>query len=231
MILLFTANQPRHAALARALAGRDELIVMSEPKSLGPFETGTTLARYWQSVRDAERTIFGADLPVLSGRVVSVRPGEVSQLDLGVYIERVSHVVVFSSSYLKPPLIDQLIARSALNLHVGIAPEYRGSAPNFWAEYDGRPDLVGAQVQRLSPTLDAGEILAEVRVGATDEPDPFLRGMLACREGIKALIDLLDRPVPWTPVRTNDPGKGLRYARYSDFTPEVVEAYLARFGR
>src|SRR5690606_39404976 len=58
--------------------------------------------------------------------------------------------VVFGASYIRGPLIDYLVARGAINIHMGVSPYYRGSSCNFWALYDGRPEYVGATIHKLS---------------------------------------------------------------------------------
>src|SRR3990167_4170247 len=100
-LVVFTSNQPRHAALVRALQGAGHQLLA----------------------------------------VIVVRPGEISALlDACVLGHAATRIVVFSASWITSPLYD-MIAQKALNLHAGIAPAYRGSACNFWAEYDGRPEL------------------------------------------------------------------------------------------
>jgi folate-dependent phosphoribosylglycinamide formyltransferase PurN len=49
-----------------------------------------------------------------------------------------------------------------LNLHLGRAPEYRGSSPGFYEMLDGVPE-VGVTVHRVSEKLDEGPILLQER--------------------------------------------------------------------
>ena len=216
-IAVFTSNQPRHIALIEALldAGH-EVVAVIEPKTMLLPEQ-PTLREYWRRVRDAERDLFGTSLPAVP--TLCLKPGELSSLDNVPWPGRDRHVV-FSSSFITGHVADYLIERGALNLHVGIAPEMRGSAPNAHAMYLGRPDLIGAQVQRLSRGLDAGDILAEVRPPAGG--DYFMRSMRAVRLGIDALVALLDTPEPWLPVRPNDRAKQIRYARRAEFDETVA---------
>jgi hypothetical protein len=259
-IAVFTSNQPRHNALIKALTEAGHTVrAFVEPKSFRPWpqpkpgcEFGTPpsmLQHYWYSVWISEEEIFPG-CGFTSAPTMTFRPGEMNLLPqivrLKEYFAKTDRFVVFSSPYLKGELCDFLIERNALNLHVGIAPEFRGSAPNFWAEYLGRPDLVGAQVQRLAKGLDSGEILAEVRCVKAgtlipcDDPmrpppaeigpqDPFLRGMEACRLGIEAMVDKVEDSMgTWIPVRANDRSQEIAYRRHEDFSEQVVEAYLKR---
>ncbi len=234
-ITVFTSNQPRHVALLDALVGAGhEVQAVIEPKTflIPPVTSfGTppphTMAAYWRRVREAEHKVFpGA--PVVKVPAVVLRSGELSKVLLPLdWTVNTARFVVFSSSYITGRLADFLVANDALNLHVGIAPEFRGSAPNFWAEYLGRPDLVGAQVQRLAKGLDSGEILAEVK--PPPGGDPFLRGMEACRLGIAAMVNMVALPPGHCVLRRpNDRSKEIAYRRHDDFTEDVVAAYLRR---
>lgn len=228
-VTVFTSNQPRHVALLASLCGAGyDVRAVIEPKSWLPGKDSPAMARYWREVQDAERQIFGGPT-LMPCPVVCLRPGELSEAPLPDSVREADRFVVFSSSYIRGALMERL--RSvALNLHVGIAPELRGSAPNMWAFHLGRPDLIGAQVQRLSDKLDAGDILREVR--APEQGDGyFLRSMRAVRLGIDALVALLASPEPWEPVRVNDPGQLVNYSRHADFTEGVADAMLARAHR
>lgn len=228
-VTCFTSNQPRHIGLLDALvAAGHKVVAVIEPKS-SVLPEAEPFRAYWQRVREAEwRTFPRQRGAVITAPCVVLRPGDVSRAQFpNTWIMDADRFVVFSASYITGTLATFLVAQQALNLHVGIAPEYRGSAPNAWAAMDGRHDLVGAQVQRLSTGLDMGDILAEVRPPMGG--DPFLRGMQACQLGIMAMVTLVAQsPKDWTPVRPNDKAHEIAYRRHEDFTPQVVETYLRR---
>src|SRR3990167_5136809 len=118
-LVVFTSNQPRHAALVRALqgAGHQLLAVFVEPKTFAAPET-PALREYWWRVREAERAVFGGDLRI-NAPVIAVRPGEISALlDACVLGHAATRIVVFSASWITSPLYD-MIAQKALNLHAG----------------------------------------------------------------------------------------------------------------
>lgn len=46
----------------------------------------------------------------------------------------------------------------SINLHTGIAPNYRGAQCAFWPLYNGEPAMVGATVHECVAELDAGQI-------------------------------------------------------------------------
>lgn len=220
-LAVFTSNQVRHAALVRALvdAGH-EVRVTVEPKTwLLPEQP--VLREYWRRVRAAEEKIFGVRCDFRVPTSV-VKAGELSALDWEWDFAYTGlRPIVFSSSYITGALADAMIAAGALNLHVGIAPEYRGSAPNAFAHHDGNSHLIGAQVQRLSKGLDAGEIFTEV-CPDDQHADYFMRSMRAVKLGIASLVRLLQYPEPWPTVRENDRTKQIRYARKAEFNETVA---------
>ena len=57
-------------------------------------------------------------------------------------------------------LIDYLIKKKAINIHMGLSPFYRGSSCNFWALNDKNPEYVGSTIHYLSKGLDSGNIIA-----------------------------------------------------------------------
>ena len=104
-------------------------------------------------------------------------------------------VVVFGAPWIRPPLLDWCLSRRALNLHAGVAPEYRGTACNFWAQYDQHPELVGYTIHYLDQGLDTGPIIERVsnprdawsdRVLAPREPSVIRRREAAVRRAPRA---------------------------------------------
>ena len=111
--------------------------------------------------------------------------------------------------------------------HMGLSPWYRGSSCNFWALNDGRPDLVGATIHRLSRGLDSGDMLYHARP-PVEATDPFVFGMKAVKAAHDSLIERIasGEIATMTPV-VQDRGQELRYTRNRDFDDAAAEAYLA----
>ena len=240
-ITVFTSNQPRHVALVERLAGlADTVFACMEVNTLFPgqiegfYRTSEVMQRYFGRVVEAERAEFGVprflpanvrSLPMKSGDLNSLPTSWLAQaLDSDVY-------VVFGASYIRKPLVDELIERRALNIHMGTSPYYRGSSCNFWAMYDGRPEYVGATVHLLGSGLDSGAILSHAlpTIRGEELADGFFLGMRAVSEAFDVLVSLVDggrwqriEPVP------QDLSLQLRYSRISDFTDEVAAEYLRR---
>ncbi len=237
-ITVFTSNQPRHIALIETLAAlADELLVVQECNTVFPgrvddfFRKSEVMQRYFTRVIAAERAVFGPPRFAPAGvRQMPIRMGDVNLLDLDCLAPALEAdlFVVFGASYIKGPLCDLLVQRRAVNLHMGVSPQYRGSSTNFWALYDRRPEFVGATLHRLSHGLDSGPIIMHA-LPAPAAVDPFELGMLAVRAAHRALAahiragDLLTiEPVP------QDRQAELRYTRNRDFTDQIAEEYLDR---
>lgn len=227
-LTVFTSSQPRHLALLRDLRVHGPVRAVIEPKSLVPGGSDPALRAYWERVQAAEREVFGD--PAVPAGVLIVPMGELSVVPLDrLPLDGADRIIVFGSSWIRGPLADRLLDRGALNLHGGLAPYYRGAAPNFWALYDDLRQYVGAQVQRLSATLDAGEILATTKPGTYATGDPFVAGMRAIRHGIDLIDILLGTPEPWEIVAPNDRAGEIAYHRGADFTARHAAEVMARF--
>ena len=130
-ITLFTSNSPRHLSLAEGLAGiADEVFVFHECVTAFPgqvedfFRRSEVMQRYFGRVVEAEQTVFGqARFLPDNVRQLPLRMGDLSLMPmerLGAALES-DVFVVFGASYIRGPLIDHLVSRDALNIHMGQA--------------------------------------------------------------------------------------------------------------
>jgi hypothetical protein len=101
-----------------------------------------------------------------------------------------------------------------------------GTLPNFWALYDGNPDLVGATIHKLDKGLDSGDILYHA-FPPIKKVDGFLLGMLAVKSAHSSLVDYIKEKklVNFDAVKQNKELE-IRYTRSRDFTDEIAEKYL-----
>ena len=54
--------------------------------------------------------------------------------------------------------------RGAVNIHTGIAPEYRSADPIFWALYCNEPENVGVTIHFVDKGIDTGPVIHQERV-------------------------------------------------------------------
>jgi methionyl-tRNA formyltransferase len=189
------------------------------------------MTEYFSRVQQAEDHFFGSGI-TLDSRVNTqlIAPGQLNQLtpqQLQAALET-DYVVVFGSSYIKGWLADALIAKNAVNLHMGISPQYRGSACNFWALFDNNPQFVGATIHRLAKSLDAGSVIQHVRPEFTDQ-NLFHFSMQAVATGHDALAALiLNNKLQTVIPEPQDQQLEIRYSKNADFSDEVAASFLKR---
>lgn len=237
-ITVFTSNQARHLSLIARLAGiADTVYAVQECTTTHPgevadfFRKSDTMQRYFSRVIAAEREVFGGPrfMPA-NVRQLALKMGDVSRTPLAWFGEALNSdvFVVFGASFIRGELCEHLVARGAINIHMGVSPFYRGSSTNFWALYDHRPDLVGATIHQLSAGLDSGPMLFHALPKA-QAVDPFVFGMNAVRAAHESLVAAIgDGSIrDFQPV-AQDRSLQMRYTRNADFTDAVAGEYLER---
>ena len=238
-ITVFSSNQPRHISLAKELGKiADEVFVISEVNTVFPgqiddfFKKTDVMQRYFANVISSEKKVFG-DIGFLPSniRTLSIKSGDLNRLDRS-QLEEALHsdvYVVFGASYIKGWLIDFLVHKGALNIHMGISPFYRGSSCNFWALYDNNPSYVGSTIHMLSKGLDSGDMLFHCLPNFVDGDTPFdftMRSVSAAHYGLCQSIS--DGSIISMERVVQDKTTELRYTRNSDFTDEVANEFLTR---
>ncbi len=237
-ITVFTSNQPRHLALIADLATiADQVFAIQECNTVFPgrvadfLRTSEVMENYFSKVIDAEKEVFGGlRFSSPNAQMLSIKSGDLNRIDIGLLADALHSdiYVVFGASFIQGPLLDFLIANKAINIHMGISPYYRGSSCNFWAIYDGNPDLVGATIHLLSGGLDSGPMLFH----ALPKPaaiDPFLLGFHAVQAAHRALIESIKSGRLFSlKALPQDRKLEIRYSRHRDFTDEVAKEYLER---
>ena len=87
--------------------------------------------------------------------------------------------MVFGSSIIRGALLNFLLKKKALNIHMGVLPFYRGTDCNFWAIHDKKYKNVGASLILLSKKIDDGKII-KIFLGKLNK-NKFLFTMQACK--------------------------------------------------
>lgn len=238
-VTIFSSNQPRHLNLVVEMSKiADEIYFVSEVNTVFPgavsdqHQRSSVMQTYFSNVIESERRLFG-DIDFLPGnvRTLAIKSKDLSKLDrnqLGPALDS-DIFVIFGASYITGWLIDFLIGRRAVNLHMGISPYFRGSACNFWALQKNKPSYVGATIHMLSKGLDNGDMLFHcvptVKPGDTAF-DFTMRSVLVAQQG---LVDAIQdqqlfslNPVP------QDRSKQIHYSKKSEFTDDVAQEFLAR---
>lgn len=238
-ITLFSSNQPRHINLARSLSRIAETVFfVSEVNTVFPgrvsdfFHKSETMQLYFQQVINAERCVFG-DISFLpqNVRMLAVKSGDLNMTSREQLRDALSSdiYIVFGASYIKGWLIDFLVEKAALNIHMGLSPYYRGSSCNFWALYDEKPEYVGATIHLLSKGLDSGDIMFHCVpvLRASDTAYDFsMRSVQAAHTGLITAID--QNKIFDMPRSPQEKSLEIRYTRNSAFTESVASEFMGR---
>ena len=238
-ITLFTGNQPRHLALAERLSKlSDTVFVVSEVNTIFPglvddfFMKSQIMQKYFKNVLMAENALFGEIcFPSSRVKVLPIKAGDLNflnQTQLGEVLDS-DYFIVFGSSYIKGWLIDFLVNKQAINIHMGISPYYRGSSCNFWALYDRNPGYVGSTLHFLSKGLDSGNILRHCLPKfdpSMSSYDFTMRSVLAAHVGLEALI----RDDKWSSRQSikQDKQNEVRYSINADFDDDCASQFMSR---
>lgn len=238
-ITVFSSNQPRHLNLAKQLSKiADKVYFVSEVNTVFPgkiadfFNKSNIMQRYFENVIKSENKIFG-DIDFLPSnvRTLSVKSGDLNLLTKTHLSESLHSdiYIVFGASFIKGWLIDFLIERKAINIHMGISPYYRGSSCNFWALYDNNPAYVGATIHMLSKGLDSGDMLFHCIPKLADGDTTFdftMRSVSAAHIGLcQSIID--DNIFQINSIK-QDKSNEVRYTRNADFTDDIANEFLSR---
>lgn len=235
-ITVFTSNQPRHINLINKLSQIAETVyAIQECNTVFPgqvkdfFNNSHVMQEYFSKVMQAEKNIFG-DIKFLSSNVksLSLKMGDLNKLNMSSISQALNSdvYVVFGSSFIKGDLIDFLVEKKALNIHMGVSPYFRGSSCNFWASYIGKLDFVGATVHMLSKKLDAGDMLYHCLPKA-QEIEAFDLGMKAVQVAHDSLFERIKSGEIFNiPPVLQDKEKEIKYTVNSDFTDEIARDYL-----
>ena len=238
-ITIFTSDRLRHKGLIKRLQTVSENISLVIESGIThynvatPSVTSEIMDEYFTHVEEAEIGEFNKDqLPLAELDSIQLPTGQLSHLqyrDLE-HVLKSDIYVVYGASYISGWLGDFLIENGAINIHMGLAPYYKGSSCNFWALYDLNPEMVGATIHLLSRKLDGGDVLFHVVPSLLDCNGVFDIGMKAVSAAQDKLVSVLGNygRLSYLETSRQDPKKTIRYSKKKDFTDKVVLEFLSR---
>lgn len=187
---------------------------------------------YFSNVIQSEKKIFGnVDFLPDNVRTLAINSGDLSLLSAKQLGEALSSdlFIVFGSSYIKGWLVDFLIDKKTINIHIGLSPYYRGSSCNFWALYDENPSYVGATIHMLSKGLDNGNILFHCIPKFQESDNPFdftMRSVLVAQKGLVEVVK--DGRIFSMSSVQQDSNLEIRYTKNNEFTDDIAREFLNR---
>ena len=131
-ITVFTSNQPRHLGLVIELSKiYDKVYAIIECNTVNPgevkdfFDNSEIMKTYFSHVLRAEREIFG-EISFIQQNVspLILKMGDLNKIDIDILGPALNSesFIVFGSSYIKGELIDMLVKKKRINIHIGVSP-------------------------------------------------------------------------------------------------------------
>jgi len=237
-VTVFSSNQPRHLNLVRELSKiSDEIFFISENnKAISYYKNlskkSKIIQTYLMNLISSEISIFNntnhlpENVKTISIDTDGLDKQNNSQLDIALSSDV---YIIFGASYIKGWLIDFLVKNKAINIHMGLAPYYRGAACNFWAMFDNKPEYVGATIHYLSKGLDNGDILFHCLPKRQTYKNPFFFTMQPALTAQKALVNVVKNETIFTLKSIKqDKSHEIRYSRSQDFNHIVANNFLQK---
>jgi len=237
-VTLFTKKSLRHNYLIKLLSEFcNEVNVICEDISFddrikASDKYSKIKKEYFQLVNKAETKVFGSKLENFNNNNVyfkNLKKGEISNIEINKLKSYLNSdiYIVFGSSYIKGELIEYLIKKKTINIHMGLSPFYRGSDCNFWALFDNNPHLVGGTVQLISKGLDTGPIIYHALSDVKD--DPFIYSMSTVKSTIVSLVEKIkNKTLKINEAILQDKKKEIRYTKKIEFTDKVILEFMKK---
>ena len=238
-VTVFSSNQPRHLNLVKELSKIVENVYfISEVNTVFPgkvndfFRKTDVMQKYFHNVMNSEAKIFETIkfLP-LNVRTLLIKSGDLNMLPKEILADSLDSdlYIIFGSSFIKGWLVDYLIEKRAINIHMGLSPYYRGSSCNFWAMYDQKPEYVGATIHRLSKGLDSGDMFFHCLPNMKNINNPFDFTMQSVKVAHSAIIEKIktNEILSMKSIKQNGL-KEIRYTKNKEFTDDVAEEFMNR---
>ena len=238
-ITLFTSDKLRHNYLINLLSNHCEnLFVIQEfeekntNSNLISKNKSLIFQNYFKRVVSAEKSIFDEDSNFdikKNIKIKKIKMGLINNYSIQLINDYLKSdiFIIYGSSFIKGELINFLIDKKAINIHMGVSPYYRGAACNFWALYDNNPHLVGSTIHLLSKKLDGGNILYHAM--SNFKSDPFIYSMSAVKSAFKSVSyclqnNLLFKFKPQVQNRLLE----IRYSKKNQFDDAVINNYIKK---
>jgi len=238
-ITLITSNKNRHNYLINLLGKYcDELFVIQECATIFPgivphrYPASDTMKKYFLRVNDAQIKFFGNPYVNSHSSNIKILPilmGDLKHCSLSFLSDFLKSdlYIIFGCSYIKGKLIDYLVEKKAINIHMGVSPYYRGADCNFWALNDNNPHLVGATIHLISKGLDDGPILFHALSNLKN--DPFEYTMSTVKAAFQSIaIKIKDKSILKTKPLDQNKDSEIRYSKLADFNEKIVKDFLLK---
>lgn len=173
--------------------------------------------RLWPTGRLAglNDRVFGADWRALDPSIRVLRTREINSPEVREALSRLRPDVVVcqGTTLVRPETIT--FVPTALNIHAGLSPYYRGSRCTEWAVATGDVGNIGVTVHALTRDVDGGAVLGQMRVDPRDDDTVASLNARIVVAGTAIVSGALDRLAAGRPLelRPQPPGEGWLFYR------------------
>jgi len=199
-LLVISGSHPRHVYATAPLLelGFETLFVQIQREDMIP-EAPSNLAvrdkenfqRHFRQRKEAEELYLKLTTPVSYNgeHGIFITDGELNSPKLADLVAKFAPdiAVVFGSGLIRNPLLSYL-PEHTINLHLGISPEYKGSATLFWPFYMLEPQFAGYTIHKVVTKIDAGGIYTQ---GVPELSTSDGIHDVACKTVLEAQIELM----------------------------------------
>ena len=237
-ITLFTSNNIRHNYLINLLSEfSEELNVIQECGTIFPglvpghYPKSDIFKNYFEKVLQAQNKFF-ANSHIKNMKKINLLPilfGDLNKCSLSFLSNLLKSdiYIVHGSSYIKGELVDFLIKKKTINIHMGVSPYYRGCDCNFWALFDDNPHLVGSTIHMLSKGLDSGSILYHAM--SKVKSSPFDYTMSTVKSAFHSIVEKIkDESILDLKPEKQDKLKEIRYSKSIEFNEKAINQFFRK---
>jgi len=154
--------------------------------------------------------------------LITVDRLDLQDLHLKEEIERADFIVVSGADWIKDDLLDA-IKHKALNVHMGIAENYRGLDSNLWAWYHGDYRNIGVTLHELVGKLDTGRIFQTDYLDINEKTQVWALRFYEAKLAVELIKSSIDAFGTARYVLKNQEQIG----RYYSFMPNVIKNTLS----
>jgi methionyl-tRNA formyltransferase len=141
--------------------------------------------RYYKTIESpVKRWALKAELPLY-------QPADILRIKPKLEEIKADLFVVVGYGSILPSEIINLPRFYSVNIHPSLLPEYRGAAPVNWTIIAGKEET-GVTIFRLSPKMDAGEIILQKKVKIKKEDTSITLDRKLSKVGADLLLEALD---------------------------------------
>lgn len=237
-ILIITSNSLRHMYFANQLAKEFDLLAIISESKKNYFHTqrdaSNLVKRHFISLEEYERKYLGkfSVFPPCELKYINSSEEDINNISTINWAvdKKVDIIFVFGSSILNQNWIDAF-PKKIINLHLGYAPRYRGSATLFWPFYNDELHYLGATIHLLEHKVDSGDIIKIIIPEIQDSDNFYDINLKTIRKSIDefsgVVKDYLDGKIV---AISQNPAEQKYMYRKSDFNELVLMKVLEKYG-